>query len=103
MKTDPKTGKSVRDYKRQYEKYDGRPDQIKKRAERNAARSELAKEGVVKKGDGKQVDHAKPLSKGGTNSRSNLRAVPAKQNMSFSRNANGSMKKNDGASRVKKK
>lgn len=85
-----KNGK--RDYKTQYAKYDGKPDQIKKRAERNAARRELAKEGLVKKGDGQDVDHKVPLSKGGSTSRSNLRAVPASNNRSFSRNANGSLK-----------
>lgn len=81
-----------RDYKTQYEKYDGRPDQIKKRAERNSARNTLTKEGLVKKGDGKDVDHKVPLSKGGSTSRSNLRAVPASNNRSFSRNKDGSLK-----------
>ena len=92
MKKDPKTGKSVRDYKTQYEKYDGRPDQIKKRAERNKARSELSKAGLVHKGDGKDIDHIKPLSKGGKNTRSNMRVVPASENRSFSRNKDGSLK-----------
>jgi 5-methylcytosine-specific restriction endonuclease McrA len=36
------------------------------------------KEGKVKKGDGKVVDHKKPLSKGGSNSRSNLRVKDKK-------------------------
>lgn len=52
----------------------------------------MEKAGKVHKGDGKDVDHKKPLSKGGTNSKSNLRAVPASQNRSFSRNKNGSLK-----------
>jgi hypothetical protein len=43
------------------------------------------------------------VSKGGTNSRGNLRVVPEKQNASFSRNSDGSLKKNDGASRKRKK
>jgi hypothetical protein len=81
-----------RDYKREVAKYTSRPEVIKKRTEQNAARRELMKEGVVKKGDGKDVDHKKPISKGGTNSRSNLRAVPASENRSFSRNRDGSLK-----------
>lgn len=81
-----------RDYKREYQKYHSKPEQIKNRAERNSARSELAKEGLVHKGDGKDVDHKKPLNKGGSNSRSNLRAVPKSTNRSFSRNSNGSVK-----------
>lgn len=50
------------------------------------------KEGLVHKGDGKDVDHKRPLSKGGTNSRSNLRVVDSSSNRSFSRNADGSLK-----------
>ena len=49
----------VRNYRKQYDKYDGKPEQVKNRAKRNAARAMLAKEGVVKKGDGKDVDHKK--------------------------------------------
>ena len=84
----------ARDYKKEYANYQGQPEQIKKRSERNTARRALEKAGVVKKGDGKDVDHKKALSKGGTNARSNLRAVPASDNRSFPRNPDGSMKKN---------
>jgi hypothetical protein len=82
----------VRNYRKQYDKYDGKPEQVKNRAKRNAARAMLAKEGVVKKGDGKDVDHKKALSKGGGNGRSNLKAVPAAKNKSFARKSNGAMK-----------
>jgi len=41
----------------------------------------MAKAGLVKKGDGKHIDHIKPLSKGGTNGRKNLRVVSAKTNL----------------------
>lgn len=54
---------------------------LKDRAKRNAARSTLEKEGKVHKGDGKQVDHLKALLYGGSNARSNLKAVSAKQNL----------------------
>lgn len=81
-----------RDYKKEVAKYTSRPEVIKKRTEQNAARRELMKEGVVHKGDGKDVDHKTPLSKGGTNKRSNLRAVPRSKNRSFSRNKDGSLK-----------
>jgi hypothetical protein len=56
----------------------------------------------VKKGDGKEVDHRKPLSKGGTTTKSNLRVVPAKENRSFSRNKDGSLK-NQTSRRERKK
>ena len=82
----------VRNYKKQYEKYDGRDDVKKDRAKRNAARRELEREGKVSKGDGKEVDHKKPLSKGGSNSRSNLRVRSRSDNRSFARKKDGSMK-----------
>lgn len=85
-----KNGK--RDYKRQNALYNSKPEQIANRVEQNRARREMEKAGKVSKGDGKQVDHKKPLSKGGTGAKSNLRVVPASKNMSFSRNKNGSLK-----------
>ena len=50
-----------RDYKQEYANYDGTPAVKKKRAQRNKARRMLEREGVVHKGDGKDVDHKKPL------------------------------------------
>lgn len=38
-------------------KYNGSPEQKKRRAERNASRRKMEKAGKVKKGDGKDVDH----------------------------------------------
>lgn len=84
----------ARPYKKEYEEYQGKPDQIKKRAKRNAARAELMKDGKVHKGDGKDVDHIKPLSKGGSSSKSNLRVKSASDNRSYSRNADHSVKRN---------
>ncbi len=81
-----------RDYKKEVAKYTSKPSVVKKRTEQNAARREMQKEGLVKKGDGNDVDHKTPLSKGGTNNRSNLRVVPASENRSFSRNKDGSLK-----------
>jgi hypothetical protein len=52
----------------------------------------MEKAGKTRKGDGKDVDHKTPLSKGGKTTRSNLRVVPASTNRSFSRNPNGSLK-----------
>jgi hypothetical protein len=63
----------------------------------------MEKAGKVHKGDGKAVDHIKPLSKGGGNSKDNYRVVPERQNDSFSRNSDGSLKRNDGATRKRRK
>lgn len=38
-------------------KYNSSPEQLKRRAERNASRAEMVKAGKAKKGDGKDVDH----------------------------------------------
>jgi 5-methylcytosine-specific restriction endonuclease McrA len=81
-----------RDYKKQYEEYDGKESVKKDRAKRNGARRQLEREGKVSKGDGKDVDHKKPLSKGGGNGRSNLRVRSSSSNKSFARKKDGSMK-----------
>lgn len=81
-----------RDYKKQYEKYDGKDEVKKDRAKRNGARRQLEREGKVSKGDGKDVDHKKPLSKGGSNSRSNLRVKSSSANKSFARTKSGKIK-----------
>jgi 5-methylcytosine-specific restriction endonuclease McrA len=68
--------KKKRDYKKEYRDYHGKPKQRKQRSDRNKARRKLG----LKKGDKREVDHKKPLSKGGTNSKRNLRAVSRKTN-----------------------
>jgi hypothetical protein len=75
-----------------YPPYAQRPDVIKKRAARNKARAIMAKEGLVHKGDGKDVDHKKPVSKGGATTRSNLRVKTASANRTFDRNSDHSIK-----------
>lgn len=82
-----------RDYSSEYENYQGTETQKKNRAKRNAARRKLMREGKVAKGDGKDVDHSTPISKGGGNGKGNLRVVPKKTNRSFSRTAKGAIKK----------
>jgi 5-methylcytosine-specific restriction endonuclease McrA len=72
--------------------YDSKPEVKAKRAARNRARRKLMKEGEVRVGDGKDVDHKKPLSKGGGNARGNLKATPAGKNRSFPRRRDGKMK-----------
>lgn len=81
-----------RDYKKEVANYTSKPEVKKKRAEQNAARRIMEKAGKVHKGDGKDVDHRVPLSKGGSTAKSNLRVVSAGTNRSFSRNADGSLK-----------
>ena len=68
--------KKKRDYRKEYDDFHGSEEQKKNRAARNKAR----KEEGLKKGDGKEVDHKKPLSKGGSNGESNRRVVSRKTN-----------------------
>ena len=70
-----------------YEKYHASPEAKKDRAARNKARRKAMKEGRVKKGDGKELDHKVPLSKGGSRSTSNTRVVSRKTNRSYARDA----------------
>ena len=99
----PYKNKADRNYRREYAEYQGKPAQIKKRAERNAARAKLMKEGRVHKGDGLDVDHKKMVSKGGTNKESNLRVVSEHTNRSFPRNSDKSAKGNWDSRKTKSK
>ena len=79
-KRDPVTHRTPEQMKKLSRGYNAKPEQVQKRAERNKARAMLMKEGRVQKGDGKDVDHKKPLRHGGSNSRSNLRVVSKNRN-----------------------
>lgn len=82
----------ARNYDKEYANYQGKPEQIKNRSERNSARREMAAKGLVQKGDGKDVDHRTPISKGGGNTPGNLRVVGKSANRSFARTKGGRMK-----------
>jgi hypothetical protein len=71
-----------RDYQ-QENLYKKRPEQIKKRVARNKARRMLMREGVVRKGDGKDVAHKNGNAH--DNRRSNLEPMLAKKNRSYPR------------------
>ena len=61
-------------------RYNKRPSVQKKRVANNKARREAIREGRVKKGDGKHIDHKVPLDAGGSTKKSNTRVVSAKVN-----------------------
>ena len=64
-------------YDKEYQKS---PEQKRNRAKRNAARRRAIKSGSAKIGDRTDVDHVRPLSKGGSNSRRNTRVVKRSSN-----------------------
>ena len=81
-----------RDYAKEYRLYHSRPEQIHNRSERTTLRRQANERGLTHRGDGKDLDHIHPLSKGGANSLSNARVVSEGRNRSFSRNGDGSLK-----------
>lgn len=83
-----------RDYKREYELQKKRGENgvghAGGSAVRHRARRLMLKLGFIKRGD--DVDHKKPLVKGGGNDSSNLRAQSVHANRSFPRNKDAGMK-----------
>jgi len=81
-----------RNYKSEYANYHGKPEQVKKREMRNDARREAVKQGRAHKGDGMDVDHIRPIVKGGGNTSGNTRVAPKSKNRSFARTKNAGMR-----------
>ena len=86
----PSSKNYKRDYRAEYDRYHASPEQKKKRASRNAARSEMEAKGKVRKGDGKDVDHKN--TNANDNSKKNLRVTSKSANRSFPRNRNAGKK-----------
>jgi hypothetical protein len=87
--------KYERDYKMEYRNYHGKAKQRKQRAARTKAREILIKKGVVKKGDGKDIDHKKPLRSGGSKGLNNLRVRDRSDNRSDNGHKKGEKQKKD--------
>ena len=83
-----------RDYKKELEwEHTKKKTRVKDRAQRNAARSAVAKKrGTTPTAIIGDVGHRKAVSKGGTNSLANLFIQSPSTNRSFSRKSDGSMK-----------
>lgn len=90
-----------RNYAREYETAKARGENGAghdgENAKRQRLRREALKRGLVKKGE--DLDHRKPLSKGGSNTLANARAESVHANRSFPRNPDGSMKVNHEATK----
>jgi hypothetical protein len=63
-----------------YKDYQGKPEQIAKRSERNKARRLMEKKVGKDALKGKDVDHIKPMRSGGKTSTGNLRIRSIKSN-----------------------
>ena len=81
-----------RNYAEEYKKYQGTPAQLAKQSERHKARRAYEKaHGTLP--DNVDVDHIKPLSKGGKPlALGNLRAASEATNRSFARNKDNTLK-----------
>lgn len=82
--------KKPRDYKSEYQKYQGTPEQLKNRAERNHARATLMKAGKLHKGDGKDAAHVKAIDKGGS-IKDGIRVEDSNSNRSFKRDSKNNL------------
>ena len=79
------TEEKARDYRKEYDNYHAKPEQRANRSKRNQGRRKLG----LKKGDAREVDHKRPLTKGGGNGKGNLRAVSFKTNRAKSDKTEG--------------
>ena len=69
-------GKKIRDYRKEYDEYHGKPEEIERRASRNKARAEKEKTGNLSWLD--EVDHLD--NNPSNNSPDNLRVVSRHEN-----------------------
>ena len=73
-----------RDYRDEYDSYHSKPEQVKRRAGRNAARRKMVKAGLAAKGDGRDVNHR---NRNATDNRpSNLSVTSKKANRGWRKN-----------------
>ncbi len=77
-----------RNYRKEYDNYQGKPSQIKRRGSRNKARKIAEKQGRVRKGDGKDVHH----TTGNPMDNTSLTIKSRSKNRSFARTKSGAKK-----------
>lgn len=80
-----------RPYSKEYQQQLAR-NELPTRRKREQARDLYDSEGIDRKG--KDIDHKRPLSKGGSTSKSNLQLTTPSANRSFSRNSDHTVKVN---------
>ena len=77
-----------RDYKKEYKEYHSKPEQKAKRAARGRARYAYEKaNGDLPKDV--EIDHKKPMRKGGGNAKSNLRPLKQSANRAWRKGKSG--------------
>lgn len=76
----PTSHRTPEQIRQHYKDYQGTPEQIAKRTQRNQARAAVAKKLGHAAIKGKDVDHKTPLRSGGGNGASNLRVMSRARN-----------------------
>ena len=71
--------KRKRNYRKEYDDYQGKPEQKKRRAQRNKANRKAKREGRIRKGDGNEVHHVNAPRKGSL-AKSKTKVVSRKTN-----------------------
>jgi len=71
----------ARDYKKEYESYHSKPEQKRRRAQRNAARRKMVSAGKASKNDGRDVHHKNRRTS--DNSSKNLAVISRSKNRSM--------------------
>ena len=84
-KRSPTSHRTPEQIRQHYADYQGKPEQIAKRAQRNAARAEMEKKVGATALKGKDVDHKTPIRNGGTNHTNNLRIQSVAKNRGWER------------------
>jgi hypothetical protein len=84
-------GSGKRNYRKEYENYQSKPEVKKQRAENNKANRLMKAAGKIKKGDGNVVAHKDNNTS--NNKKSNLKVVKRKTNASFPRTKTARRKK----------
>jgi hypothetical protein len=74
-----------RDYKEEYRKYQGTPEQIRNRSERNKARRLMAEKYGKRAIAGKDVGHIKAIRRGGVTVMENLSLQSVRENRGWER------------------
>lgn len=67
-------------YKKYYLAREASPEGVKKRVERDQARTKMIKAGKITKHDPREVDHKRSLEKGGGNGVGNLQVLTRRAN-----------------------
>jgi 5-methylcytosine-specific restriction endonuclease McrA len=82
----PKSSKAKLAYQAAYNK---RPEEKEKGVERRRLRRELIRDGKVAIGDGKDIDHKKPLDAGGSHGKKNAEVTTQKENRGWRKKTPG--------------